>query len=115
MKAAMPASAADLYAAFDALGIAWKTMEHEAVFRVEEGREIKAAMPGGHTKNLFLKDAKDQFWLISALGDSVIDLKSLHKVIGSARLSFGNATLLEEALGVTPGSVTVFALINDTG
>ena len=111
----MPATPADLYAAFDAQGIAWKTMEHEAVFRVEEGREIKAAMPGGHTKNLFLKDAKGQLWLISALGSSVIDLKTLHRVIGSARLSFGNAALLEEVLGVTPGSVTVFALINDTG
>jgi Ala-tRNA(Pro) deacylase len=110
----MPATAADLYAAFDELGIAWRTIEHEPVFRVEEGREIKAAMPGGHTKNLFLKDAKGQLWLVSALGHSVIDLKSLHKVIGSARLSFGAAALLEEVLGVTPGSVTVFALINDT-
>ena len=110
----MPAAAADLYALFDAQGIAWKTMEHEPVFRVGEGAEIKAAMPGGHTKNLFLKDAKDQLWLISALGHSVIDLKTLHKVIGSARLSFGNAALLEDALGVTPGSVTVFALVNDT-
>ncbi len=113
MNTAMPATAQNLYAAFDDLGIAWKTMEHEAVFRVGEGREIKAAMPGGHTKNLFLKDAKDQLWLISALGESVIDLKRLPKVIGSARLSFGNAALLEEALGVTPGSVTVFALVND--
>jgi Ala-tRNA(Pro) deacylase len=110
----MPATAADLYARFDAMGIAWKTMEHAPVFRVEEGREIKAAMPGGHTKNLFLKDARDQLWLISALGESVIDLKTLHKVIGSTRLSFGRAELMEEALGVTPGSVTVFALINDT-
>ena len=114
MKTAMPATAHDLYAAFDELGIAWKTMEHEAVFRVEEGREIKAAMPGGHTKNLFLKDAKDQLWLISAEGHARIDLKRLPAVVGSARLSFGNAALLEEVLGVTPGSVTVFALINDT-
>ena len=110
----MPANADDLYAFFEAHRIAWKTMAHPPVFRVEEGREIKAAMPGGHTKNLFLKDAKGQLWLVSALGHSVIDLKSLHKVIGSARLSFGAAALLEEVLGVTPGSVTVFALINDT-
>jgi Ala-tRNA(Pro) deacylase len=110
----MPADAADLYARFEALGIAWRTMEHEPVFRVGEGREIKAAMPGGHTKNLFLKDARGQLWLISALGESVIDLKTLHKVIGSARLSFGRAELMQEVLGVTPGSVTVFALINDT-
>ena len=110
----MPASADDLYASFESLGIAWKTLQHPAVFRVDEGHEIKAAMPGGHTKNLFLKDAKDQIWLISALGHAVIDLKRLHKVIGSARLSFGSAALLEEVLGVTPGSVTVFALVNDT-
>ena len=59
------------------------------MFRVEEGHEIKAALPGGHTKNLFLKDAKDQLWLISAEGHAAIDLKRLHRVIGSARLSFG--------------------------
>jgi Ala-tRNA(Pro) deacylase len=111
----MPATAADLYAAFDAQGIAWRTTRHAPVFRVEEGHEIKAAMPGGHTKNLFLKDARGQLWLISALGETVIDLKTLHRVIGSARLSFGKAELMEEVLGVTPGSVTVFALINDTG
>lgn len=109
----MPASADDLYALFVRHQIAWKTMDHAPVFRVGEGREIKAAMPGGHTKNLFLKDAKGQLWLISALGETAIDLKSLHRVIGSARLSFGSAELMAETLGVTPGSVTAFALIND--
>ena len=109
----MPATAQDLYAAFDDLGISWRTMEHEAVFRVEEGREIKAAMPGGHTKNLFLKDAKGRLWLISAADRTAIDLKRLHQVIGSARLSFGKAELMEETLGVAPGSVTAFGLIND--
>ena len=115
MNSPMPAKTAqDLYALFDREGIAWRTTEHAPVFRVDEGHEIKAAMPGGHSKNLFLKDAKDQLWLVSALGETTIDLKSLPKVIGSARLSFGSATLMEEVLGVTPGSVTVFALINDT-
>lgn len=109
----MPASADDLYALFERHGIAWKTMDHPPVFRVDEGRDIKAAMPGGHTKNLFLKDAKGQLWLISALGETVIDLKTLHRVIGSARLSFGSADLMARILGVTPGSVTAFALIND--
>jgi Ala-tRNA(Pro) deacylase len=104
---------ADLMALLDQLGIAHTTREHPAVFRVGEGDEIKAALPGGHTKNLFLKDAKDQLWLISALGETRIDLKRLPPVIGSARLSFGSAALLEEALGVTAGSVTAFALIND--
>jgi Ala-tRNA(Pro) deacylase len=104
----------DLIALLDSLGIDHSTHDHPAVFRVGEGEEIKAAIPGAHTKNLFLKDAKGQLWLISAADRTVIDLKRLHQVIGSARLSFGNAALMEDALGVTPGSVTAFALINDT-
>ena len=110
-----PATPDDLYAFLDAHGIAHATREHPAVFRVGEGEEIKAAMPGAHTKNLFLKDAKDQLWLISALGETRIDLKTLPKTIGSARLSFGREEMLYEALGVRPGSVTLFALINDEG
>src|SRR5437879_5540605 len=104
---------ADLIALLDSLGVEHTTHEHPAVFRVGEGEEVKAAIPGAHTKNLFLKDAKGQLWLISAADRAVIDLKRLHRVIGSARLSFGSAELMEEALGVTPGSVTAFALIND--
>jgi Ala-tRNA(Pro) deacylase len=104
---------ADLLAFFEAHGIPHATHEHPAVFRVEEGEEIKAEIPGAHTKNLFLKDAKGQLWLISAEDRSVIDLKRLPPVIGSARLSFGNEALMLETLGVTPGSVTAFALIND--
>ncbi len=109
----LPAAPEDLFAFFDAHRIAHRTLEHPPVFRVEEGLEIKASLPGGHTKNLFLKDAKGQLWLISALGETRIDLKALPKAIGSARLSFGNEQALYEALGVRPGSVTVFALIND--
>ncbi len=105
----------DLIAFLDAEGLDHRTVEHPAVFRVEEGHEIKQDLPGGHTKNLFLKDAKGQLWLISALGETAIDLKRLHGVIGSARLSFGSPERLYEALGVTPGSVTAFALINDPG
>ena len=108
-----PATAQDLYAFLDAHGIAHRTLEHAAVFRVEEGHAVKAALPGGHTKNLFLKDAKDQLWLICALGETRIDLKRLPPVIGSARLSFGSAALMQAVLGVTPGSVTLFALVND--
>jgi Ala-tRNA(Pro) deacylase len=106
---------ADLMAFLDAQGIAHSTLEHEAVFRVGEGDAIKAALPGGHTKNLFLKDAKDQLWLVSALGETSIDLKRLPGVIGAARLSFGNEALMLAHLGVTPGSVTALALINDAG
>ena len=109
----MTKSRADLFALLDRLDIAHRTLDHEPVFRVEDGAEIKAALPGGHTKNLFLKDAKGQLWLISALGETRIDLKTLPARIGSARLSFGSEERLYEALGVRPGSVTAFALIND--
>lgn len=102
----------ELIAFFDAHGIDHATTDHQAVFRVGEGEDIKEDIPGAHTKNLFLKDAKGQLWLISAKDDTQIDLKRLHTVIGSARLSFGSAELMEQALGVTPGSVTAFAMIN---
>lgn len=101
-------------ALLDSLGVAHRSVDHPPVFRVGEGLDIKAAIRGAHTKNLFLKDAKGQLWLISAEDSTEIDLKRLHPVIGSARLSFGNEALMQEALGVTPGSVTAFALANDT-
>ena len=113
MTALTPATRGELFAFLDQHGIAHRTLEHPPVFRVGEGDKIQAALPGGHTKNLFLKDAKGQLWLISALGETSIDLKALPAKIGSARLSFGSAERLYEALGVTPGSVTAFALIND--
>jgi Ala-tRNA(Pro) deacylase len=96
-----------------ARGIDQTTHDHPAVFRVEEGLELKAAMPGAHTKNLFLKDKKGRLWLISARQDTVIDLKAAPKMIGSDRLSFGNEDLMWETLGVRPGSVTALGLIND--
>jgi len=95
-------------------GVAQTTHDHPAVFRVEEGLELKAALPGLHTKNLFLKDKKGRLWLISAAQDTVIDLKRAHRTIGSDRLSFGNEALMWETLGVRPGSVTALGLINDT-
>jgi Ala-tRNA(Pro) deacylase len=105
----------DLFAFLDRIGVEHRTLDHPAVFTVGEGEDIKAAIPGAHTKNLFLKDAKGQLWLLSAEGHARIDLKRLHPVIGSARLSFGSPDLMLETLGVTPGSVTAFGLINDTG
>lgn len=102
-----------LLALLERIGAQAVTHDHPAVFRVGEGEEIKAALPGAHTKNLFLKDKKGRLWLISAEQSTVIDLKRLPRVIGSDRLSFGSAELLEETLGVTPGSVTAFALAND--
>eukprot|EP01037_Dinobryon_pediforme_P016728 gene16728-16908_t len=97
----------------DRHGIARETFDHPAVFTVADGPELKEKIPGGHSKNLFLKDAKGQLWLISALATTVVDLKKAPAVIGSARLSFGSAERLWDALGVRPGSVTALALVND--
>lgn len=108
-----PARPEDLFALFDRLGIAHATTRHRPVFTVEEGQDLKRQMPGGHSKNLFLKDKRSALFLISALGDTVIDLNAVSKVLGVGRFSFGNADLLLRHLGVTPGAVTVFALIND--
>ena len=103
----------DLIEFLDAHGVDHHTTDHPAVFHVGEDEATKASMPGAHTKNLFLKDAKERLWLISAQDDTQIDLKRLHTIIGSARLSFGNAELMMQTLGVSPGSVSAFGLIND--
>lgn len=110
----MPASPSDLFAYLNELNIAHHTVEHPALFTVEDGLDLKAKMPGGHTKNLFMKDKDDTIVLISAWADSQLKLNQLHKLIGTRRLSFGKEDLMTEVLGVTPGSVTAFALMNDT-
>lgn len=110
----MPASRADLMARFSKLGIETQTREHPPVFTVEEARALRGQIPGGHCKNLFLKDEKGVVWLIVCLEDARIDLKAAPGRIGSRRLSFGKPDLLMELLGVEPGSVTPFGLINDT-
>ena len=111
----MPATRQDLMTRFDELGIQTTTVDHERVFTVAESSRIDREIEGGHTKNLFLKDKKGRLFLVVALSDATIDLKRVHTLIGAqGRVSFGNAELLEDVLGVTPGSVTPFALINDT-
>ena len=110
----MPATPEDLFAALDRLGIAHETVTHPATFTVEEGRHLKASMPGGHSKNLFMKDKDGTLVLISAWAESQLRLNQLHKKIGTRRLSFGSADLMQDCLGVVPGSVTAFGLINDT-
>jgi Ala-tRNA(Pro) deacylase len=111
----VPATPDDLFALFDRLEIRAVTHHHEPAFTVEEGHRVWGAIPGMHCKNLFLKDGKGRLWLVVASAERRIDLKSLPERIGSARLSFGSAALLAEVLGIEPGSVTPFALINDTG
>ncbi len=104
---------AALYARLKELGIGWKTYEHVPVFTVDESQKLRGVVPGLHTKNLFLKDKKDGLWLVVAREDQRVDLNGLSKLIGSPRFSFGSGELLVETLGVPPGSVTPFALMND--
>jgi len=113
----MPVSRDDLFVRFESLGIETTTVDHPAVFTVDESLAVHKheLLPGGHTKNLFLKDKKGSIYLVVALNDAELDLKSLHRMLGaSGRFSFGKPELLLDLLGVTPGSVTPFALINDT-
>jgi Ala-tRNA(Pro) deacylase len=111
-----PAGPDDLFVFLDRLEIAHKTVTHPPLFTVEESQALRGQIPGGHTKNLFLKDKKDVLFLVVALEDAIIDLKSLHRRLGATgRFSFGSADLMRKTLGVEPGSVTPFGLINDTG
>ena len=115
----MPATRADLFALLDSLAIPHATTEHRPIFTVAEGEDIKARLPGLHTKNLFLKSRKasggeSDLFLLCAEGHAPVKVNALHRHLGCKRLSFGSADLLEETLGVTPGSVTAFALMNDT-
>jgi Ala-tRNA(Pro) deacylase len=104
---------ATLYERLRALGIAWTRYEHVPVFTVEEAAAVNLSQPGGHTKNLFLKDKKGGLWLVVLRDDFRLDLNALSKQLGSARFSFGSGELLMATLGVPPGSVTPFSLIND--
>jgi Ala-tRNA(Pro) deacylase len=114
MKPPMPASPDELFAYLDHLGIAHTTVNHPPVFTVDEARTLRGQIAGGHTKNLFLRDKKGAAFLVVAPEDAAIELKSLHRLVGaSGRFSFGSADLMRELLGVEPGSVTPFAVIND--
>ena len=111
-----PKTAQDLFALLDGLGIAHTTVDHEPVFTVAESESLRDRIPGGHTKNLFVKDKKDRYFVLTVEENATVDLKTVHKVIdASSRVSFGRPEKMLEYLGVLPGSVTVFGAINDTG
>ena len=115
VPALMPASPTDLFAYLDRLGIAHRTVTHPPLFTVEESQGLRGQIPGGHTKNLFLKDKKGALFLIVALEDARIALNELHRRLGaSGRFSFGSADAMRTFLGVEPGSVTPFSVLNDT-
>ncbi len=103
----------DLFARFDALGIAVTTHDHEPVFTVDEARRLRGVLPGGHCKSLFLRNKRGDAWLVGGEEAAAVALKALAGRLGAGRFSFGSADRLRKALGVEPGSVTPFALIND--
>jgi len=111
----MPQTPDQLFAFLDRLGIAHSTVTHPPLFTVEQSRALRGQIPGGHTKNLFLRDKKNNVYLVTAEEDAEIDLKGLHRVLGaSGRFSFGSAELMMELLGVAPGSVTPLGVLHDT-
>jgi Ala-tRNA(Pro) deacylase len=110
----MPTTPDELFAFLDRLGIAHTSVYHAPLFTVEDARAARGHGAGAHTKNLFLRDKKGAAFLVVALEDAAIELRSLHRLLGaSGRFSFGSAELMRELLGVEPGSVTPFAAIND--
>ncbi|WP_296086280.1 prolyl-tRNA synthetase associated domain-containing protein [uncultured Agrobacterium sp.] len=111
-----PKTAQDLFSFLDGLGIKHSTTQHAPVFTVTESESLRDLIPGGHTKNLFVKDKKDQYFVLTVEENAAVDLKTVHKTIGAAsKVSFGKPEKMLEYLGVIPGSVTVFGAINDTG
>jgi len=111
----MPANPDQLFAALDALAIKYTTVKHPPLFTVEQSRALRGQIPGGHTKNLFLRDKKHALFLVVAEEEADIDLKGLHRLLGaSGRFSFGSSDLLREVWGVEPGAVTPFGALNDT-
>jgi len=116
MSQTEPKTAEDLFRFLDSLNIPHSTKTHPPVFTVAESESLREEIPGGHTKNLFVKDKKDQYFVLTVEERATVDLKTVHKVIGaSSRVSFGRAEMLLDYLGVVPGSVTVFGAFNDTG
>ena len=110
----MPKTPDELFAFLQKLGIEVRTVSHPPLFTVADSQALRGEIPGGHTKNLFLKDKKDNFFLVTVEEEAEVDLKQIHHVIGAAsRVSFGKPEALMEHLGVIPGAVTAFGLIND--
>ncbi len=103
-----------LFARLEDLGIASTTIEHAPMFTVGQSQALRGTIPGAHTKNLFLKDKDGRLVLVVAKEDTCVDLKALAKRLGFGRFSFGKPELLKAVLGIEPGSVTAFALINET-
>ncbi|BAQ15821.1 prolyl-tRNA synthetase associated domain-containing protein [Methyloceanibacter caenitepidi] len=109
----MDLARAKLFAYLDTLGIASTTVEHDAMFTVEQSQALRGTIPGAHTKNLFLRDKDNRLVLVVAKEDTTVDLKALAKKLGLGRFSFGRPEQMRAVLGVEPGSVTALALMNE--
>ena len=110
----MPATPDQLIAFLDSLAIATTTVEHPPLRTVEESQALRGDIPGGHAKNLFVKDKKGRMFLLVLGEETPVDLKRVHERIGAqGRVTFGSAELLEEVWGVKPGAVTPFGAVND--
>jgi Ala-tRNA(Pro) deacylase len=107
--------AAALFERLAALGVRTATVAHPPLHTVEESRRLRGAVPGAHTKNLFLVDKAGSLWLVTAEEATRVDLKSLAKSLGAGRFSFAKPDAMRETLGVAPGAVTPFGLLNDAG
>lgn len=103
----------ELYALFDSHDISYVHNTHPPLHTVEESRELRGNLPGAHVKNMFLKDKKDRLWLVTCLEHRKIRIRDLEKQVGAAKASFGKPELLWDALGIRPGAVSPFGLIND--
>lgn len=108
-----PVSPQQLFAIFDRLGIGWQLYHHRPIFTVAEGEDLKKSIPGLHCRNLFLRDRRKAMFLVVAANETKIDLRALQDRLGCDRLSFGSPERLWDMLGVRPGSVCPFAIIND--
>lgn len=110
----LPTTPDSLMGQLEGMGIDYTLYHHEAVYTVEESEKVDAKIEGTHCRNLFLRDKKKKNYLVVLQNATDVDMKKLPEVIGSDRLSFGSSDRLWEYLGVRPGSVCPFAIINDT-
>ena len=90
-----------------------KVHKHDALFTVEDSKKLRGKINGAHTKNLFLKNKKNEFVLLACEEADKIDLKKISKSLGLGNVSFAKQEYLEQHLKIKPGSVSPFALLND--
>jgi len=103
----------DLFELLRVKGLDFQIHNHEPLYTVEDSEKFRGEIKGSHTKNLFLKNKKNSFFLFSCDEKATVDLKLFSKSIDAKNLSFANERYLDKYLGIKPGSVSPFALLND--